>query len=696
MPNAERSTVIALVPGSGIRRNLGLPPLAPAFVVATLRGWTGCLGPPREPRLVILISSFGAKRRRSRRDATLVDKLGERAKGVFLNANDSHPENAPETPASLPPAGHSDAPHFSPEPVADPAAPPSGEHESGHAPSSPADSAVSGGDSADPAVRLAALAERAVSTRLRPSEEDEAVQLLKALLTAGGHSLTSALAALPSLNWNVGATAVTAAWAGMSATAREALVTGLKREEQRTEAARRIRLSLARGLFKQDVEVAAKIIGAVCAEMKKASGEEPLSKSERRNFDAVMVGKGRPWICQLPLAEWRPAESAAVIHVAVASCFAGGNVPPFTQLSLLKWIADADRLEKLPEDSLEIIVEGVRRWSPKWKASLKKEVAVLPETLASVIASAEAAGEESTEATSSGEARRESSSGTDDSYGTAAEEDAREATEARDAGEADDEDDDESNDDEAESDDEAASADPADPSGATAAPGRRMTRRERGRLRRLGKSVSQAASGDANGAAVEASPDDTVHREPREKSGSRFERGFDVREALRMIERQYSQLKTELDVARSNLRQRDDGFTKPGRGRRGRAAEPAEAPMPESEVTALRQHNVRLEETVSELRLRVDELTGAAEDEATSRDAFSDGPTPGERAQFQTLLGLKLAQAKSDFEAMQGRERDDVFDENYKTLLARVFNLLTEHGITFPTVVRPDEHMQSM
>ena len=45
---------------------------------------------------------------------------------------------------------------------------------------------------------------------------------------------------------------------------------------------------------------------------------------------------------------------------------------------------------------------------------------------------------------------------------------------------------------------------------------------------------------------------------------------------------------------------------------------------------------------------------------------------------------------------MQGRERDDVFDENYKTLLARVFNLLTEHGITFPTVVRPDEHMQSM
>ena len=627
-----------------------------------------------------------------------MDKQGERAERVCLNANDSHLENAPETPAPVPTAPHSDAPHFSSEPANDAPGPVTragDEHEGGHVFSDHADASADG-DSADPALRLTELAERAVSTRLRQSEEEEAVHLLKSLLTAGGHSLTPALAALPSLNWNVGATAVTAAWPDMSATAREALVTGLKREEQRTEAARRIRLSLARGLFKLDVEVAAKIIGAVCAEMKKASGEEPLSKSERRNFDAVMVGKGRPWICQLPLADWRPAESAAVIHVAVASCFAGGNVPPFTQLSLLKWIGDADRLEKLPEDSLEIIVEGVKRWSPKWKASLKKEVAVLPEALANVVAGAEAAGDESSESTSAPAARREAGSDLDDTYGTSEEEDAREAAEARDEGDAEDEEDDDEDDEEDESDEEVTSADPADAAAAAAAPGRRMTRRERGRLRRLGKSVSQAASSDANGAASEANADEAPRRDSREKTGSRFERGFDIREALRMIERQYSQLKTELDVARSNLRQRDDGFTKPGRGRRGRAAEPAEAPMPESEVTALRQHNLRLEESVAELRIRLDELTGAAEDEATSRDAFSDGPTPGERAQFQTLLGLKLAQAKSDFEAMQGRERDDVFDENYMTLLARVFQLLSEHGVTFPTVIRPDEHMQSM
>src|SRR5262249_33124439 len=148
--------------------------------------------------------------------------------------------------------------------------------------------------------------------------------------------------------------------------------------------------------------------------------------------------------------------------------------------------------------------------------------------------------------------------------------------------------------------------------GATAMPGRRLTRRERGRLRRLGKSVAQAAANEANGAPGEG---DAAGR--RDKSTR-----FDVREALRQIERQYNQLKTELEVARSNLRQRDEGGGKSGRGRRGRAAETPEPPMPESEVAALRQHNARLEETVAELRARVDELTGAAEDEATSREAF--------------------------------------------------------------------------
>ncbi len=598
-----------------------------------------------------------------------------------MNVTDPQPDESVDPPPATPTASGADAHPFSP-PSDELAGTP---HESRES-AADAEGSAAG---EDPAVRLAELAQRAASTRLRQSEEEEAITILKGLLTSGGHSLTPALAALPSLNWNVGATAVTAAWSEMSHTAREAFVTGLKREDQRTEPARRIRLSLARGLFKQDVEVAAKIIGAVCAEMKKTAGEEPVSKSERRNFDAVMIGKGRPWICQLPLADWRPAESAAVIHVAMAACFAGGNVPPFTQLSLLKWIADADRLDKLPEDSLQLAIDGVTRWSPKWKAALKKEIAVLPEALAALIVDSEPApardNGESGETNKADDRETTEEAGRDDSYDD--EEDENEDHE-EDADEAESED----SDDEKNSSSQDSSAVDAD-EGAASTPGRRMTRRERGRLRRLGKSVSQAASSDTNGSAGEAASDDSSRRE---RSGGRSDRSFDVREALRQIERQYSQLKTELDVARSNLRQRDDNFTKSGRGRRGRVAESTETPMPESEVTALRQHNLRLDETVSELRARVDELTGHAEDEATSRDAFSDGPTPGERAQFQTLLGIKLAQAKSDFEAMQGRERDDVFDENYKTLLARVFELLREHGVTFPEIERPDEHMQSM
>jgi hypothetical protein len=594
-----------------------------------------------------------------------------------LNVNDPQPDGTPDSAPAHSPVAETDAAQFPP-----PFDPASREPTSGHeAPAAHAGSA----DVGDPAARLADLAERATSTRLRQAEEEEAIVILRSLLTSGGHSLAPALAALPALNWNVGATAVTAAWPEMSHTAREAFVTGLKREDQRTEGARRIRLSLARGLFKQDVEVAAKIIGAVCAEMKKSAGEEPPSKSERRNFDAVMIGKGRPWICQLPLADWRPAESVAVIHVAVAACFAGGNVPPFTQLSLLKWIADADRLDKLPEDSLQLVIDGITRWSPKWKVALKKEIAVLPEALAALALDAESAparlSDDSGEKDKADDRQATTDAGRDDSYEDEDEEDE------------DDEADSDETDNESEGADRDAPPADADSTATTAAPERRMTRRERGRLRRLGKSVSQAALSESNGSTKEGKSEEASRPE---KSGGRFERGFDVREALRMIERQYSQLKTELEVSRSNLRQRDENFAKPSRGRRGRAAEPAEAPMPESEVAALRQHSLRLEETVIELRTRVDELTGAAEEEATSRDAFSDGPPPGERVQFQTLLGIRLAQAKSDFEAMQGRERDDVFDENYKTLLGRVFDLLREHGVTFPDVERPDEHMQSM
>ncbi len=46
---------------------------------------------------------------------------------------------------------------------------------------------------------------------------------------------------------------------------------------------------------------------------------------------------------------------------------------------------------------------------------------------------------------------------------------------------------------------------------------------------------------------------------------------------------------------------------------------------------------------------------------------------------------MRLAGARAEFSAMQGRLRDDVFDDNYRTLLDRVFGILADHGVPFPT-----------
>ena len=62
---------------------------------------------------------------------------------------------------------------------------------------------------------------------------------------------------LPRLPWIVGVRAVEQVWPELTAGFRTQLLSGLAKDE--TDAARRIRLSLARALFKLDVPVAMKV-----------------------------------------------------------------------------------------------------------------------------------------------------------------------------------------------------------------------------------------------------------------------------------------------------------------------------------------------------------------------------------------------------------------------------------------------------
>lgn len=234
--------------------------------------------------------------------------------------------------------------------------------------------------------RLSALVEAAGNARLSPAEEDEAVQLLRDALAGGRASLGLAVESAVALPWSIGVKAAADAWPELKATARRYVITGLR--EHKSEAGKRYRLSLSRGLLPIDPAAATKLAVEACQEMLGESGEA-MGPRDRQCFANVFVGKGRPWLVHLPISDWKPAEADALIRAAVSACF-NSSCPPFTQLAILKWIGEAGRLGKLPESAVAAIQRSVSRWQGKWKAELREAaLADLPEPVAEAAAGAD-------------------------------------------------------------------------------------------------------------------------------------------------------------------------------------------------------------------------------------------------------------------------------------------------------------------
>src|SRR4051794_34154548 len=261
-----------------------------------------------------------------------------------------------------------------PVPPDEPAAP-AGEPEAAGSEDRPAAEAE---ESSDP---LTQLANRATKGRLTAPDEEQAVQLLSAALLEGRDGVARVVEQLPKLPWVVGVNGVSAAWPEMKPVMRNRLLAGLARQEG--EPARRVRLSLARGLFKLEPSVAAKLAVGVAKEMRdKETGA--LTPRHAQVFANVLIGRAKPWIAQLPLADMKPAEADLLVHCALLAVF---QVPhaPVTQLGVLKWAAEAGKLAKLPPGVLETVVKGLGRWSGKWQGVLRREVAELPEEILSTL-----------------------------------------------------------------------------------------------------------------------------------------------------------------------------------------------------------------------------------------------------------------------------------------------------------------------
>ena len=226
---------------------------------------------------------------------------------------------------------------------------------------------------------LASLAVRARAARLTATEEERAIALLKESMLDGKNGIARVTDSLPSFPWIVAVRGIESVWPELKTTGRAQFVKGLA--EQESEAARRIRLSLARALFKQDVPIALKIASAVARQMVKSSEGETLSPTDIQIFSNVFIGKAKPWVAQLPLDDLKAADADAIVQCAVTAAFAVPHPPP-TQLGVLKWAAASGRLAKMNEATLQTVMRGISRWSGKWRAALRSEVDQLPESIA--------------------------------------------------------------------------------------------------------------------------------------------------------------------------------------------------------------------------------------------------------------------------------------------------------------------------
>ena len=468
-----------------------------------------------------------------------------------------------------------------------------------------------------PEEALARLVASAANGRLSAAEESEAAAVLKDLLLSGKSGVATAALALPKLAWMVGVSGVTAAWPEMKPTAKTQLIKALTEDE--TDAGRRIRLSLARGLHKlQDLPTALKLGVAVAKELRDAETGD-LSIRNAQLFANVFIGKAKPWCGQLPLAELKSADADALVHCALLAAFALPH-PPVTQLGVIKWAAESGRLAKLPEIVLAAVTKGLARWSAKWQGALRKEVAEVPEEILAALKPAEETSE-SEPATEEGESSPDTSG------------------ENADSSDSDTDDDDDA-----------------------------TPRRERPVYVSKTMPPREQREQREQRAPQEAQP-------PRERGVSARSPQFNIGDALRQIDAHVAWLRSEIKNAESKARPRDDD------ARRGRRKPEATVIEGDPSTEELARVNVQLEARIAELQSRLDDLAADSEARAASTGALSDAPPPSPDDQLRGLLALKLQENYGDFHALEQESRDLVARQHYRTLLREVFEVLKNEGI---------------
>jgi hypothetical protein len=470
---------------------------------------------------------------------------------------------------------------------------------------------------------LDALALRAKSARLTADEEDRAIALLKQSMLDGKNGAARVSEIISSFSWLIAVRGVETVWGELKPAVRTQFLKGLA--DQQSDPARRIRLSLARALFKQDVPAALKIAAAVAREMIK-NGSETITLGDAQVFSNVFIGKAKPWITQLRLEDLKSADAEALVSCAIVAAFAVPHPPP-TQLGILKWAQESGRLEKLAEPVLRTLLPVISRWSGKWRAALTNEIQPLPEIIAAVLAKKEPTPSSSTGPSSPDEG--ESAAQQEQTRGEESE----------------------------------TTSDPID----SPTPERKE--------RPIYQPRPQKAGGGAPAPRPREGSRERPVYQPRSAGGT-SPRDLNVSDVLRQVDAHVAWLRSELQAAQAKLR---DDTKQP---RRGKSSDRV-TDVTENGATfeELARTNVQLEARIAELQMRIDDLLADAEDRAASLRTEAGEGAASQDAQLRALLALKLQESFADFSALEKESPSVVVQQHYRSVLQEVFAVLRGEGV---------------
>jgi hypothetical protein len=222
---------------------------------------------------------------------------------------------------------------------------------------------------------LRALIEKSKGEKLSQPDEQRGAQLFRDLIQAGGKAQVAAFELLTDLPWFVPVSGTVEAWPGISPARKKTFLAALR--QLTSEAGRRARLSIARGLYKVDPDAAFKVLSGTLGEMRQNSGLEP---KDRQIVFNVLVGKNKPWLLQLDLATIKPAEAKLFAQVAL-EC-AGFASPP-SAINLIQWAKPYATLSDLSEPAQSELAKTFRKWSSRWRKQLSEEP--LPSPIAEAV-----------------------------------------------------------------------------------------------------------------------------------------------------------------------------------------------------------------------------------------------------------------------------------------------------------------------